>query len=83
MGDSQSSSEKVINSSPCTSEILSLETQPPTSVQQVHSALQAPADHTQTCSCAPSKPCCGAEPGRGAEFSFAKTGDWRLSELQN
>ena len=34
----------------CTSQLPSLETQPPTSVQQVHSAPQAPAACTQICS---------------------------------
>ena len=50
MEDSQFSLIRVPNSSHCTSQLPSLETQPPTSVQQVHSAPQAPAACTQTCS---------------------------------
>ena len=64
MDDSQSSSIKGRKSSPCTSQTLSLETQLPTSVQQVHSALQAPAAHTQTCSWGSSKALLWAEPSR-------------------
>lgn len=50
MEDSQSSSTKVPNACPCTLQAPSLETQPCTSVQQVHSALQEPAAYTPTCS---------------------------------
>ena len=50
MEDPQFSSIRVPNSSHCTSQLPSLETQPPTSVQQVHSAPQTPAACTQTCS---------------------------------
>lgn len=50
MEDSQSSSTKVPNTCPCTLQAPSLETQPCTSVQQVHNVLQAPAAYTLTCS---------------------------------
>ena len=48
--DSWFPSIRVPNSSHCTSQLPSLETQPPTSVQQEHSAPQAPAACTQICS---------------------------------
>ena len=47
---SQCPSIRVPNSSHCTLQLPSLETQPPTSVQQVHSAPQTPAGCTQICS---------------------------------
>lgn len=50
MEDSQSSSTKAPDACPCISQAPSLETQPCTSVQHVHSALQAPAACTPTCS---------------------------------
>ena len=50
MEDSLFSSIRVPNSSHCTSQLPSLETQPHTSVQQVHGAPWAPAACTQTCS---------------------------------
>ncbi|KAB1277030.1 hypothetical protein Cadr_000005696 [Camelus dromedarius] len=49
MEDSQFPPIKVLNTSHCTSRTPSPETQPPTSVQQVHRAPQAPAACTQTC----------------------------------
>ena len=57
-GVSQFPSIRVPNSSHCTSQLCSLETQPPTSVQQGHSAPQAPAVCTQTCSSDVATPCC-------------------------
>ena len=55
---SQFPSIRVPNSSHCTSQLRSLETQPPTSVQQGHSAPQAPAACTQTRSSDVATPCC-------------------------
>jgi len=55
---SQFPSIRVPYSSHCTSQLPSLETQPPTFVQQGHSAPQAPAACTQTCSSDVATPCC-------------------------
>ena len=49
MEGSQSSTTEVPNTSPCTSQPPSLETQPCTSAQPAHCAPQAPAACTQTC----------------------------------
>ena len=47
---------RVPNSSHCTSQLPSLQTQPPTSVQQVHSAAQAPAPVPKPAAEAPDTP---------------------------
>ena len=49
---------RVPNSSYCTSQLPSLETQPPTYLQQVPCVPQAPAAFTQTCSWVAATPCC-------------------------
>ena len=56
MEDSQFFSIRVPNSSHCTSQLPNLATQPPTSVQQVHSAPQAPAPVPQPAAEAPDTP---------------------------
>ena len=57
MEDSEFSSVRVPNSSHCTSQLPSLETQPPTSVQQVHGAPQTPAPVPRSAAEAPDTLC--------------------------